>query len=81
MRVDCYNASECALSTLECGDAFYYEGKLYIKLGVAEVDVVAEYSGRTYIASLDRGELRSVKSDLPVLYADTKIVANTKDAF
>lgn len=81
MRVDCYNASECPLSSLDYGDTFYLDGRLYIKVGVADVDVVAEYPGRCYIVSLDRGELKSVKEDIAVILADTKVVVNTKDSF
>lgn len=79
MRVDCYNASECPLTALDYGDTFYLDGVLYIKLGIADVDVVAEFPGRVFIASLDKGELRSVKDDVAVLYADTRVVANLKE--
>ena len=81
MRVDCYNATECPLSSLSYGDTFYLDGRLYIKVGVADVDVVSEYPGRCLIVALDRGELRSVKEDVAVILADTKVVVNTKDSF
>ena len=81
MRVDCYNASECPLSSLDSGDTFYLDGTLFIKLVVADVDTIVEYPGRCYIASLDRGEIRSIKDDTSVILADTKVVVNTKDSF
>jgi hypothetical protein len=80
MRVDCYNASECPLTSLDYGDTFYLDGVLYIKLGIADVDVVADYPGRCFIASLDKGELKSVKDDIAVILADTKVIINVKDA-
>ena len=75
MRVNCYNASSCVLSDLTAGDTFYFEDKLFIKVAVGTVDVVAEYPGRTYIVALDTGELRSVKSDISVVLALTEVVA------
>jgi hypothetical protein len=65
---------------LDYGDTFYLDGVLYIKLGIADVDVVADYPGRCFIASLDKGELKSVKDDIAVILADTKVIINVKDA-
>lgn len=77
MRVDCYNASECPVSSVECGDTFYFAGRLWIKVEQCNVDLYP--MDRCSIVALDRGELRSIKSDALVILADTKIVANTKE--
>lgn len=77
MRIDCYNATECEVGKVECGDTFYFDGTLYIKVGVMDVDIIAAApADRCYIVSLDRGQLRSVKSEAKVIMADTKVVAN-----
>ena len=81
MKVDCCNATECPLSSVTYGDTFYLDGRLYIKVGVTDVDVVSDSFGRCLIVALDRGELRSVKEDIAVILADTKVVVNTKDSF
>ena len=78
MRVNCCNASECPVSEITVGDTFYLNGRLYIKVAVANVDVVSETKGRCLIVSLDRGELMSVKEDVPVVYAETEVKAFSK---
>lgn len=79
MRVDCYNASECPISEVACGDTFYLEGRLWIKVEQCAVDLYPMRTDRCSIVALDRGELRSIKADALVILADTKIVANTKE--
>lgn len=74
MRVNCYNATECSVAEVEVGNTFYLESVLYIKVGVFDVDVVAEYPGRCFIVSLDRGELKSIREDTRVILADTMVV-------
>lgn len=79
MRVNCYNASECPVSEITCGDTFYFEGKLCIKVAPFDVDIIAPMQGRCYIVSLETGELRSIKDDAPVSKAETEIVTKTTE--
>lgn len=80
MRVNCYNASECPVSELTCGDTLYFNGELCIKVAPFDVDVIAPIQGRCYIVVLSTGELKSVKDDAPVISANnTEIVTKTED--
>lgn len=79
MRIDCYNASECSIEQINCGDTFYLDGELWIKVAPLGVDLVAPLSDRCYIVSLSRGELRTIKYNAFVVLADTKVVANTRE--
>lgn len=78
MRVDCYNASECDISSVEYGDTCYYSGKLWIRANVSEVPIT---SNKCAIVALDTGDMKVVDSNTQVVLADTKVVANTKDTF
>lgn len=71
MRIDCYNASECAISELECGDTFYREGILYIKTNVSPF-MVAEHT--CFAVSLDVGLLTQFNENTIVTVAETKVV-------
>jgi hypothetical protein len=77
MRVDCYNACECTIDSIEYGDTFYYKNTVCIR-----VNATMLYSGNecAYVR-LDTGELFICNFDMLVIKADTKVVANTKDAF
>ena len=74
MRVDCYNACECAISEIEIGDTFYYDGYLYIRANEA---VIAP--DNCVAVRLDSGDVSICRPDLLVTKADTKVVVNTKD--
>lgn len=76
MRVDCYNACECTVDSLEYGDTCYYSGKVWIKANANDLPVT---SGKCAIVALDTGELKVVDVDMMVVLADTKVVANTKE--
>ena len=83
MRVDCYNACECPVDSLAYGDTCYYEGRLWIKardntINMRLDDVVDD---DCVLVALDNGEMYIADKDLRVILADTKVVANTKDAF
>ena len=76
MRIDCYNACECAVKELTIGDTFYLDGALYLLVGIDDVDVIAmPMTDRCLIVDLARGRLCSIKSDVRVAKADTKVVA------
>lgn len=77
MRVDCYNACECDVSTLTDGDTFYYRGELWIKVNATMS--IAMSADECAIVALGDGMLTVVKGDTRVLLADTKVVVNTKD--
>lgn len=79
MRVNCFNASECPVSEITCGDTFYFESELCIKVAPFNVDVIAPTQGRCYIVVLSTGELKSVKDEAPVIKADTEIVTKTTE--
>ena len=76
MKVDCYNACECMVDSLEYGDTCYYSGKVWIKANVTDLPVT---SNKCAIVALDTGELRVVDATMMVVLADTKVVANTKE--
>lgn len=78
MRIDCYNASECTVGKMLPGDTFYFDGVLHIKVALNDVDIIPHPTKfeRCYIVALDTGNLKSVKADAPVIFADTKVVAN-----
>ena len=77
MRVDCYNACECTVDEIMVGDTFYLDGVLYLKVGVADVDLVAmPMLNRCLIVELGRGVLKSIKAEAVVTRAETRIVAN-----
>lgn len=71
MRIDCYNASECAISELECGDTFYREGVLYIKVNVCPF-MTTEHS--CFAVALDVGLLTKFDENTIVTLAETKVV-------
>ena len=80
MRVNCYNASECTVRDIVCGDTFYYGGELCIKVAPFDVDVIAPVSGRCYIVVLSTGELKSIKEEAPVTSAsNTEIITKAED--
>ena len=79
MKIDCYNASGCPISELEFGDNFYYDNVLYIK-----VDGVFEMPGDFTVAKcgavrLDTGMFMWLDETCNVIYADCKVVANSKE--
>lgn len=80
MRIDCYNACACNVSSVEYGDTFYYEDRLYIKVRMGD-SVGHSLNGLQlcYIVALDIGELIAVEPDTQVILADTKVVVNTRD--
>ena len=81
MRVDCYNATECPVSSVEYGDTFYFDSKLYMKCKLGQ-NIGTHIEQRwVFIVALDIGEIRGVDPDTQVILADTKVVANTKDTF
>ena len=74
MRVDCYNACECAISEIEIGDTFYYDGYLYIRANEA---VIAP--DNCIGVRLDNGDITIFRSGELVTKADTKVVVNAKE--
>ena len=80
MRVDCYNPAEVLVNDVICGETFYLNGDLYIKVSPNDVDIIAPMEGRCYIVKLSTGVLKSIKTDAPVIKADTKIVAGDTPA-
>ena len=76
MRIDCYNATECLLAEVMCGDTFYFDGGLCIKVAPMDVDVFTTHQDRCFVVELATGALKSVKSEAVVIMADTKVVAN-----
>lgn len=75
MRIDCYNACECPIGTLEYGDTFYFGGTICMR--VMPIQNISD----CMCVRLDSGELQVVPTDTAVILADTKVVANTKDTF
>ena len=81
MRIDCYNATECPVSSVEYGDTFYFDSKLHMRCRLG-MNIGTNLEQRwCYIVSLDVGEIKAVEPDTQVIMADTKIVANTRDTF
>ena len=78
MRVDCYNACECPLSSLDYGDTFYLNETVCIRINI---NVVKVLTNDIAYARLDTGEVFVTSGDTMVILADTKVVANTKDTF
>lgn len=78
MRIDCFMAAECEVSKVTPGDTFYLNGTLHMRVAIQDVDIMTrpEKYDRCYVVALDTGTLYSVKSNLPVILADTKVVAN-----
>lgn len=76
MRIDCYNACECTIDSIEYGDTFYYQDTVCMRVNAT----MWLHSDRecTYVR-LDTGELVICDHALAVIKADTKVVANTKE--
>lgn len=80
MRIDCYNACECEVSSVEYGDTFYYNGRLCMRCRLGEgITSQAECTNCVYIIYLDVGEVMAVEYDTIVILANTKVVADTKE--
>ena len=79
MRVDCYNASECPISSIEFGDTFYYNSELYIKINPSTFIPNNQYY--SWAVALSDGRLTQFDEGTSVILADTKVIANTKVAF
>ena len=71
MRIDCYNACECPISELECGDTFYREGVLYIKANVSPF-MTAKHD--CFALALGVGLLTQFDENTMVTIAETKVV-------
>ena len=80
MRIDCYNACECDVAELECGDTCYYNSTICIRLNFRRMDNGVPTSDMAAIAELNTGNVLFLPKDTKVILADTKVVANTKDA-
>ena len=80
MRVDCYNACECPISSIQYGDTFYYNSELYMKVNT---DLKSSLNDATicWAVTLGDGMLTPFGEDTSVILADTKVVVNTKDTF
>ena len=76
MKVDCYNACECEVSSLEYGDTCYHASRIWIKANVNEIPIT---SNKCALVALDTGEMKVVEANMKVVLADTKVVANTKE--
>ena len=76
MRVNCYNATECPLSEIFVGDTFYLNSTLCIKVLPDNVDVFATQQDRCFVVELEKGILKSVKADAPVIKAETEVVTH-----
>ena len=75
MRIDCYNACECTIDSIEYGDTFYYQGTVCIRVNPLSW---ADCSDCVFVR-LDTGELIICKPSLEVIKADTKVVVNAKE--
>ena len=78
MRIDCYNACECTIDSIEYGDTFYYQDTVCMRVNATCILATDSNRECAYVR-LDTGELVVCKSDMPVIKADTKVVANTKE--
>lgn len=78
MRVDCYNASECPISSIQYGDTFYHNATLYLKVNV---DMKSSLRDETtcWAVDLSDGMLMPFGEETSVILADTKVVVNTED--
>ena len=75
MRVDCYNASSCLISSIQYGDTFYYDGELYIRVN-ADLRNGCDHCS-CWAVALGNGALVPISPNVSVVLADTKVVANT----
>lgn len=78
MRVDCYNASECPISSIQYGDTFYHQGELYLRVNTAMKHSLEDET-TCWAVALGDGMLMPFDADGSVTLADTKVVVNTKD--
>ena len=78
MRVDCYNACECPINSVEYGDTFYFNDTVCMRVNV---DVLRSLVNDVAYVRLDTGDVCIASGDTMVILADTKVVANTKDTF
>ena len=78
MRVDCYNACECPISSVDYGDTFYLSDTVCMKINI---DVIRTLVNDVAYVRLDTGEVCIASGETFVIMADTKVVANTKDTF
>lgn len=76
MRIDCYNACECTIDSIEYGDTFYYQDTVCMRVNAI---VLLNSNRECAYVRLDTGELTICKPDMTVIKADTKVVANTKE--
>lgn len=79
MRIDCYNASECSVIDIQYGDTFYYNSELYMRVSGVPVREPQACTDICWAVSLSTGALTSFNSDISVIFADTKVVVNTRD--
>ena len=79
MKVDCYNASACLISSLQYGDTFYYDGELYLRVN-ADLRTDNDHCS-CWAVALGNGALIPINPDIPVVLADTKVVANNEVKF
>lgn len=77
MKIDCYNACTCPISSIQYGDTFYYDNELYIRVDADARTKVDHVS--CWAVALGNGALVPINPDTIVTLADTKVVANTKD--
>lgn len=78
MRIDCYNACECSVSSIQYGDTCYYNGDLYIRVNPSNFRSCVG-GDECLLVKLCTGDMITVHQSTSVVLADTKVVANTKD--
>ena len=69
MKVDCYNASACPISSIQYGDTFYYDNELYIRVN-ADIRTNGDHVS-CWAVALGNGVLVPINTDTIVTLADT----------